>query len=180
MQAWKIIYSNAKDPGMRYTAGIVSNSREDAVNTISRTVKFPFNVERTEFLGVIHALSEEAEQKIAIYYNNMHKNGANVEISIDANSKTPATGVQEETLDDKISDNNSTSIEIECQYCGSVHRGEEALLEHEQNCDKNTNKQITVEDTSKKDTFICEKCNKDFKTAAALSSHSKACNKAKK
>lgn len=159
MQAWKLTYSNAKDPSQRFITGICGNSREDAINAIKRFAKWPYNVERAEYLGEIHALSETAEKRIVDYYARMnprptqsaHQKQAEAAIPSDVTTPTEVTPeIYSSTEDDgekvdpdktveEEEENVSASNEIECQYCGRVCKGASALTLHEKRCDQNPN-----------------------------------------
>lgn len=124
------------------------------MNAIKRFAKWPYNVERTELLGEIHALSEAAEKKIVDYYARMNPQKPKVEKQqapeIPSDVTPPAevapeiyssTDDTETTEAEKIvegeEENVSASNEIECQYCGRVCKGASALTLHEKRCEQN-------------------------------------------
>ena len=142
MQAWKLTYSNAKDPGQRYIIGICATTREDAIETIKRFATFAFNVERTDYLGEIHVLSTLAENKIIDYYKQTTSTLPSDYVAPSSFIETPLDTeldkTKEESKEESKEDSTlARSSEVECQFCALVCKSENSLLMHEKNCAKN-------------------------------------------
>ena len=131
MQAWKFYYTNVKNIEQRYIVGIVANSRDDALMCLKQHVKFEFSVDRTEYLGDIHALSAACERMIA---QSVNRRVGPVEQTTPAPKPTPQPAEIKLEEDEEV---DGVKNEIECKFCGRICNGAQALAYHENRCEKN-------------------------------------------
>lgn len=125
MEAWKIKYYQTDKPENRWTACILALSKEDALRHLSAVLKFAYAIESCEFIGPIHAITEQVLVRIA----QARQNTAVAASKSQPEQKTPIAKQSIET------DVNNT--EIECKYCGKVCKDQAGLTNHEQKCKKN-------------------------------------------
>ena len=138
MQAWKIYYGDVKNLDKRYVVGIVSKTKDDALACLKKHNKFEFSIEKMEFLGDVHALSPMCEQLVAQKVNREAATAKRVQdqmVQKLAEQSAPPTSILQE--DDATEEVESVRNEIECQWCGQVCRGMQALKYHENRCQKN-------------------------------------------
>ena len=131
MNVFNVKYYNADKPDQRWTVGILSDTREDCIETIAQHVGFRFAIESIDASITVHGISNAIEKRLEENFKKRFK--------VPLNAKPPVSepefdenGIRK--IDTETEEEKAIKFsEVEC-ICGKVYKNATALKVHERSC----------------------------------------------